>query len=132
MNFSPLTDDNYVMYAMKEYNNPHCRCIGEFENDLARVVYIKRLFNKYISTNILKERLIINHIIVMNNVFGTKATAKLLFFRMEEYYYAFIKTFLLYLKILPNDDELILTETNLNLSDITIMDDVVLILRELE
>jgi len=132
MQFKTLTKDNYVMYAMKAYDNPQCSCLGEFDNDLARITYIKRLFKKYISTDILKERLIINHIVIMTNVFGTKVTARLLFFCMEEYYYAMIKTFLLYLNRLPLDDELIKNETNLNLSDITIMDDVVKILRGLE
>ena len=120
------------MYAMKAYENPHCKCLGEFDNDLARIQYVKRLFNKYISNDVLRERLIINHIVIMTNVFGTKVTARLLFFRMEEYYYALIKTFLLYLNLLPLDDELIKNETNLNLSDITMMDDVVKILRGLE
>jgi len=132
VNFKTLTTDNYVMYAMKAYENPHCKCLGEFDNDLARIQYVKRLFNKYISTDVLRERLIINHIVIMTNVFGTKVTARLLFFRMEEYYYALIKTFLLYLNLLPLDDELIKNETNLNLSDITMMDDVIKILRELE
>ena len=131
MNFDVLTPDNYIMFAMKNYNNPHCRGMGEFEDDLARIKYLKRLFNKYIASDILKERLIINHIIIMYNVFGIKATTKLLFFKMEEYHFALVKTFLLYLNILPNCDELIRKETGLNLTDITIMDDVVKILREM-
>ena len=68
MQFKTLTKDNYVMYAMKAYDNPQCSCLGEFDNDLARITYIKRLFKKYISTDILKERLIINHIVIMTNV----------------------------------------------------------------
>lgn len=132
MIFDVLTDDNYVMYAMKEYDNPHCKNMAEFEDDLARIKYVKRLFNKFISVDILKERLIINHIIIMQNVFGIDATARLMFFKMDEYHYALIKTFLIYLNILPNNDELIKKETDVNLSDISIMTNVVKILRELE
>ena len=67
-----LTDDNYVMYAMKHYTNPHCRGVDEFQEDLNRIKYLKRLIRRYISSGELKDRLILNHIIVFYNVFGNQ------------------------------------------------------------
>ena len=78
---TPLDNDNYVMFAMKHYDNPQCADIGEFEDDLNRTKYLKRLFKKYENSRVLKERLILNHIIIFNNVFGVNSAARLLFFK---------------------------------------------------
>lgn len=75
--------------------------MSEFEGDLKRTKYLKRLFRRYKVTKILKERLIINHIILLNNVFGPEATARILFFRIDEKDYDVLKTFLLFLNLLP-------------------------------
>jgi hypothetical protein len=75
--------------------------MSEFEGDLKRTKYLKRLFRRYKATKILKERLILNHIILLNNVFGPEATARILFFRTDEKDYDALKTFLLYLNLLP-------------------------------
>jgi len=75
--------------------------MSEFEGDLKRTKYLKRLFRRYKATKILKERLILNHIILLNNVFGPEATARILFFRTDEKDYDSLKTFLLYLNLLP-------------------------------
>jgi hypothetical protein len=98
--FDDLNEDNFVMYAVKCYTSPNC-LMSEFEGDLKRTKYLKRLLRRYKVTKNLKERLILNHIIMLNNVFGVEATARILFFRTDEKDYDVLKTFLLYLNILP-------------------------------
>jgi len=100
--FDDLNEDNLVMYAAKCYTSPNC-LMSEFEGDLKRTKYLKRLFRRYKVTKIIKERLILNHIILLNNVFGLEATARILFFRTDEKDYDVLKTFLLYLNILPEN-----------------------------
>ena len=99
--FDDLTEDNFVMYAMKAYNSPHC-IISEFESDLKRTKYLKRLFRRYKITKLLKERLILNHIILLYNVFGADAATRILFFRIDENDYDILKTFLIYLNYMPD------------------------------
>ena len=67
--YEKITPNNVLMYAIKNYDNPHCEGEKEFEDDLKRFKYIKRLLRKYYDTKVLKERLLLNHIIVLNNVF---------------------------------------------------------------
>jgi hypothetical protein len=98
--FDELNEDNFMMYAMKCYAAPNC-VMSEFEGDIKRTKYLKRLFRRYKVTKTLKERLIINHIILLNNVFGPDATARILFYRIDERDFDILKTFLLYLNILP-------------------------------
>ena len=95
-----LNDDNFLIYAMKCYNSPHC-IISEFESDIKRTKYLKRLFRRYKVSKSLKERLILNHIILLNNVFGPEATARILFYKIDERDYDILKTFLAYLNIVP-------------------------------
>lgn len=99
--FENLNDDNFMMYAMKCYNSPHC-IMSEFEGDIKRTKYLKRLFRRYKVTKLLKERLILNHIILLNNVFGVEATSRILFYKIDERDYDLLKTFLDYLDIMPN------------------------------
>jgi len=96
----PLNDKNYIRYAMKHYDNPHGG-IEEFQEDMARVVYLKRLFRKYHKSGILREQLILNHIITFYNVFGVEAATRLLFFRMDADLHYILKTFLVFLHYLP-------------------------------
>ena len=98
--FDDLNDDNFMIYAMKCYNTPNC-ILSEFEGDIKRTKYLKRLFRRYKVTKSLKERLILNHIILLNNVFGPEATTRILFYRIDERDYDVLKTFLCYLKIMP-------------------------------
>ena len=90
-----------MMYAMKCYNSPHC-IMSEFEGDIKRTKYLKRLFRRYKVTKSLKERLILNHIILLNNVFGNEATSRILFYKIDERDYDILKTFLSYLNIMPD------------------------------
>jgi hypothetical protein len=69
--YEKITSDNVIMFAIKNYNNPQCEGELEFYDDLKRFKYIKRLFKKYLETGELRERLLINHFIVLNNVFGS-------------------------------------------------------------
>lgn len=86
---------------MKCYNAPNY-VMSEFEGDIKRTKYLKRLFRRYKASKILKERLILNHIILLNNVFGPEVTARILFYRIDEKDYDVLKTFLLYLNIMPD------------------------------
>lgn len=98
--FDNLNEENFMMYAMKCYTSPNC-ILSEFEGDIKRTKYLKRLFRRYKVTKTLKERLILNHIILLNNVFGPEVTSRILFYRIDERDYDILKTFLLYLNILP-------------------------------
>ena len=98
--FDDLNDDNFMMYAVKCYENPNC-IMSEFESDIKRTKYLKRLFRRYKITKSLKERLILNHIILLNNVFGAEHTARILFYKIDERDYDILKTFLCYLGIMP-------------------------------
>ena len=99
--FDDLNDDNFLMYAVKAYNSPHC-IMSEFEGDLKRTKYLKRLFRRYKVTKTLKERLILNHIILLYNVFGAEPATRILFFRIDEQDYDVLKTFLIYLNYMPD------------------------------
>lgn len=97
---SDLNENNFLIFAMKAYSTPNCM-LSEFEEDIKRIKYIKRLIRKYKTSGILKERLILNHIIVLSNVFGTEASVRMLFYRIDCSDYDVLKTFLLYLNYLP-------------------------------
>lgn len=98
--FDDLTDNNFILYAAKAYDRPDA-VMSEFEEDLNRILYVKRLLTKYYSSGILKERLILNHIVVLYNVFGVEAATRILFFKLDERDYEVIKPFLLFLNFLP-------------------------------
>ena len=100
MKFDELTQDNWVMFAIKNYNNPQSVTYSDFEEDIKKFKYIKRLFRRYETTGILKTHLILNHIILLYNVFGDAATP-LLFFKLEKNYWPVLKAFLLFLDRLP-------------------------------
>ena len=99
-----LTEDNFVLYAMKHYDNPNCRGISEFKDDLKKFSYIKRLFRKYKPGSGLKERLIVNHIIVIYNLFGVEASTNMLFFKVDKKYWPQLKSFLIFLNVMPPDN----------------------------
>jgi len=96
-----LTEQNYLLMAMKAYESPRC-IMSEFAEDLKHIKYVKRLFRKYSSGDVLNERLILNHIICLSNVFGIEPTVRLLFFRVNKKDYSILKTFLLYLEYMPD------------------------------
>ena len=98
-----MNEKNFLLYAMKEYNNPQCTEVEEFNDDLKKIKYIKRLLNQYVSEGVLKERLLLNHIIVFYNVFPPAAATRILFFKIEERFWPILKPFLFYLKLMPED-----------------------------
>lgn len=99
--FDNLNEDNFLMYAMKAYTSPHY-VMSEFEGDLKRTKYLKRLFRRYKITKSLKERLVLNHLILLYNVFGVEPATRILFFRIDEVDYDVLKTFLTYLNYMPD------------------------------
>lgn len=102
MNFD-LTEENFTLFAIKYYDNPSCKGMHEFEDDLKRFRYIKRLFKKYTAGKGLKERLIVNHLVVLYNLFGP-ATTKMLFFKVEKKHWPQLKTFLVFLNYMPEEE----------------------------
>ena len=102
MIFDDITDDNFLMFAMKEYNDIQCTDIEEFYDDLKKIKYIKRLFNIYKNTGQLKERLILNHLIVFYNVFPIHAGTRILFYKIEKTFWPMLKTFLIFLDRMPD------------------------------
>ena len=96
-----LTEENFVMYALRNYDNPGCLGMEEFLDDLKKFKYIKRLLRKPDVGKEMRERLILNHIIVLGNLFGIEATTRMLFFKIEENYWSQLKTFLVFLNYMP-------------------------------
>lgn len=101
MDFSVIHDGNYELFAMKSYENPQCSGIDEFYEDLNRIKYLKRLLRKYKTHGILREQLILNHLIIFYNVFGIAPGTRLLFSRIETDLHPYLKTFIVYLNNLP-------------------------------
>ena len=101
--FEELDEDNWMMYASKYYKNIQCTSVEEFYDDLQRFKYLKRLLKRYFNNDDLQERLILNHIIVLNNVFGIEETNKMLFYEIDKDQWPILKTFLVYLNFLSED-----------------------------
>ena len=101
--FEELNEENFSLYAAKNYNNPQCLDIEEFYDDLSRFKYIKRLLRKYQQSGIVQERLILNHIIIIYNVFGVEAANRMIFYKIETELWGVLKTFLVYLNYLPEN-----------------------------
>ena len=131
MIFDDLNDDNFLMFAMKEYNDIQCTDIEEFYDDLKKIKYIKRLFNIYTNTGQLKERLILNHLIVFYNVFSVQAGTRILFYKIEKDFWPILKTFLIFLDRMPEKIDSIRGET-IRASDIQLDDGIVTRLRSIK
>ena len=127
MRFNELTNENYLMFALLHYDNPHCIDIKEYFEDVRKLKYIKRLFNRYKEDGVMKERLILNHIISFYNVFDAEAAARLLFFRVGEQYHSLLKTFLVFLNKMPDK-----INENLYSSNIQLDEKIIKILRNLK
>ena len=101
--FNELTEKNLFLYAAKHYKNPKFSDIDDFYEDLKRFKYIKRLLNRYLETDELPERLILNHLIVVFNVFGIEAALNILEFKLDDSHWPVIKPFLIFLNYIRND-----------------------------
>ena len=113
MRFNELNDDNYLLFAIKFYENPHAVTRDDFEDDLKKIKYVKRLLRRYINTNVLKTHLILNHLTVLFNVFGD-AAVPLLFYNLEEDLWSSIKSFLVFLGKLPSYPRTVMEEIPLD------------------
>ena len=131
MKFDDLNEGTFLMYSMKEYNNIQCIDIEEFYDDLKKIKYIKRLFNIYLNDGQLKERLILNHLIVFYNVFPIQAGTRILFYKIEEHFWPMLKTFLIFLERMPDKIESIRGKTILS-TDIKLDDGIVTRLRTIK
>ena len=131
MKFDDLNEGTFLMYSMKEYNNIQCVDIEEYYDDLKKIKYIKRLFNIYLNDGQLKERLILNHLIVFYNVFPLQAGTRILFYKIEEHFWPMLKTFLIFLERMPNKIESIRGKTILS-TDIKLDDGIVTRLRTIK
>lgn len=101
MYFEELNEDNFLIFAIKNYENPQSVTKEDFDKDLNHFKYIKRLLKRYKKTGELKEHLLINHFIILFNIFG-EATTPMLFYKMESSMWPQVKTFLLFLNRLPD------------------------------
>jgi len=99
--FEDLNEKNYLHFAMKYYDNRQCTSVEEFNEDLNKIKYVKRLFNRFLETGELRTNLILNHLIVIYNVFENEAATRMLFFRVEKKFYSILKPFLIFLNRLP-------------------------------
>ena len=102
--YEKITSANVNMFAIRHYDNPHCESETEFYDDMKRFKYIKRLFRKYHETGILKERLLLNHMIIIKNLFGSDACVTLLLFKIQREYWKSLKSFLIYLNLLTSNE----------------------------
>mgnify|MGYP001027062171 FL=1 len=102
--FEELNDDNFVLFAAKYYDNPQSMNTDEFYEDLNRFKYLKKLFNRYEQGD-LQERLILNHIIVLSNIFGVRPAVLMLYFKLAEKHHNALRTFLVYLNYIVDTDE---------------------------
>jgi hypothetical protein len=100
MPFENLSNDNVTMYAMKAYDRPNC-LMSEFKEDMKRFNYLKRLFRRYRKVGDIRQGLVLNHLVVLYNVFGVEATTRLLFFKMSKEDYSIVKTYLVFLSCMP-------------------------------
>ena len=115
--YEKITPQNVIMYAIRNYDNPQCEGEKEFEDDLKRFKYIKRLLRRYYDTGVLKERLLLNHLIVLTNVFSPEAATTLLLYKIQPSYWPALKSFLLFLNTIK-EEELTAIENDNSVLDI--------------
>jgi len=121
-----LSEDNFLVYAMHHYDNPQCHNIEEFDKDLRIFLYLKKLITRYKQSDELRERLILNHIIVLYNVFGDAAT-NMLFYKIDEKYWDVLVTFLVYLERMPES----VPHYGIRTSDISLDENIINALRKI-
>ena len=102
--YENITSENVMMFVIKHYDNPQCEGEKEFYDDMKRFKYIKRLLRKHKDTGVIKERLLLNHIIVLKNLFGAEACVTLLLFKIQKEYWETLKSFLLFLNMIREDE----------------------------
>lgn len=121
-----LNEDNFLLFAMHNYDNVQCPSIAEFEEDMKRFLYLKKLFTRYRANGELRERLILNHIIILYNLFG-KAATRMLFYKIDKESWNILATFLVYLERMPEK----VPEFGIHVSDLKLDKQVIEVLRNL-
>ena len=121
-----LNEGNFLLQAMHHYDNPQCHSLQEFEEDIKKFLYLKKLLSRYKNNGELRERLILNHIIVLYNIFGDTAT-NMLFYKIDESCWDVLVTFLVYLDRMPES----IPEYGITLSDIVLDENVIATLRKI-
>ena len=121
-----LTEDNFLTYAMHHYDNSQCYSLEEFNDDLKRFLYLKKLFNRYHNECDLKENLILNHLIVIYNIFGDHAT-NMLFYKIDEEYWNSLVTFMVFLNRMPDE----VPQYNIKLAEIKLDEYIIQTLRKI-
>ena len=121
-----LNENNFLVYAMHHYDNPQCHSLEEFEEDLKKFLYLKKLLSRYKKDGELRERLILNHIIVLYNVFGESAT-NMMFYKIDSSSWDSLITFLVYLERMPEE----LPNYSIKLSDIKLDERIISMLRNI-
>ena len=113
--FKEITKDNWLLFAQHHYDNPTLQKEQEFYDDIKRFKYLKRLFRKYKATKNIKIRLVLNHVIVLANVFGVEAACILLLYKVEKIYWPYLKSVLVYLDYLyPHELNDVKTDKNID------------------
>lgn len=130
MQFDDLTPENITLYAVKAYDKPNC-IMSEFKEDMKRFNYVKRLLLRYRKFNELRERLVLNHLVVIYNVFGPEPATRILFYRIPKEDWSSLKTYLLFLSYMP-DSVGGIKGTNILSSDISVDMKIADVLRELK
>jgi hypothetical protein len=123
MRFDELNEDNYILFAIKYYDNPQAITKEDFFDDLNRFKYIKKLLRRYLKTGELKTTLLINHFIIVFDVFN-EATIPLLFFKIEKELWSSLKTFLLFLNRIPEYPKTILSEIPIDTNCLKILQEI--------
>ena len=112
--FKEITKDNWLLFAQQNYDNPTLEKEEEFYDDIKRFKYLKRLFRKYEVTKEIKIRLVLNHLVVLQNVFGAEVAITLLLYKVDNKYWSILKTCLNYLEYLyPHELNDIETDSNI-------------------
>jgi hypothetical protein len=101
MSFENLTNENIMLYLVKAYDKPNC-IMSEFNDDMKRFNYLKRLFQRYRKYDELREQLVLNHLVVLYNVFGPEVASRALFFKVSKEDYSALKTYMLFLNMMPD------------------------------
>ena len=101
--FDELNEENFTLFAIRHYDNPQCTSTEEFYENIRRFRYLKRLLKRYAKSGELRERLILNHLIVLSNLFGVDNTLRMLEFKLESEFWPILKTCLLYLGYIDED-----------------------------
>jgi hypothetical protein len=98
--YTKLTEENFILYCAATYINPQCQSTDEFHEDLKHIKYLKKLLTRYIEKGDLKERLILNHLMILNNLFGATHVVRILYLKLRPQFHC-LKPFLVLLNILP-------------------------------